>query len=145
MAKTLSFDTGINEYDINGAVKVRFNPADEGFITKLYDTISSLEITQSEFVNDTGDAREFFESFKSLDESMRATIDGLLGEGVSDAVFPNINCYALADGLPVWVNLLLAITDEIENALSEEQGKSDPRLSKISERNKRLIEKYKNN
>jgi len=146
MAKVLNFDTGLVEYEINGAVTVRFNPTDAAFTERLYQTFTSLDERQEEFkrkvaeIGEDGDA--MFEYANERDKEMRGIIDGLLGEGVADALFPNMNCYALADGLPVWINLMFAIADEIQAAYTEEQKKTDPRVAGYSKKYQGMMKKY---
>lgn len=140
MAKTLSFATGVVEYDVNG-VKVRFNPTDEGFVSKLYDAFGSLEGLQGDLKGD-GKAEDVLEKFARLDKEMRETIDGLLGAGVADALFPGMNCYAVADGLPVWMNLVLALLDEVTEAYEREFGKTDERLKAHSSKYDAIMAKY---
>ncbi|MBQ9720270.1 MAG: hypothetical protein IJV64_06200 [Oscillospiraceae bacterium] len=57
-------------------------------------------------------------------------IDGALGAGCCAAVFGTMNVYALAKGLPVWANLLLAVIDEIDTTFAREQKATNPRLEK---------------
>lgn len=147
MAKQLTFDTGLVEYEINGAVTVRFNPADAAFTEKLYNCFTELESRQAEFqarVDEIGDdGAEMFAYANERDAEMRGIIDGLLGDGVANALFPDMNCYALADGMPVWINLMFAIAEEIEGAFSREQKRSDPRMRQFSDKHKELLAKYK--
>ena len=124
MGKVLSFDTGLVEYDINGAVTVRFNP------TRKVDEIGE-------------DGAAMFAYAKERDREMRGIIDGLLGEGVADALFANMNCYALADGLPVWINLMFAVADEIQSAYTAEQKKTDPRIAGYNKKYQGMMQKYK--
>ena len=46
--KSISFDSGINEYDLCGRVTVRFNPTDVGFLEKLSDSFAALDLIQEE-------------------------------------------------------------------------------------------------
>ena len=146
MAKTLNFDDGLVEYEING-VPVRFNPTDAKFAERLYNSFTMLESRQDEFkkrVEEIGDnSEEMFAYATERDSEMRGIIDGLLGNGVADALFPNMNCYALADGMPVWINLMFAIAEEIESAFSNEQKRSDPRLKQFDKKHQELLAKYK--
>lgn len=145
--KRLSFETGLVEYDINGAVSVRFNPTDEAFVERLYSTFSELEGRQGEFqerIDSIGDdGAAMFAYAQERDADMRKTIDALLGEGVADALFPDMNCYALADGLPVWVNLFLAIAEEVADSFDAEQGKADPRLKGYNKKYEAMMKKYR--
>ena len=137
MAKTLSFETGIVDYEING-VPVSFNPTDETFVSGLYATFGSLERLQTAFAEGDG-----FEKFTELDRDMRAQIDGLLGEGASDGLFPNMNCYALADGLPAWTNLFMALLYETVGAYEREFGKTDARVKAHRKKYDAMMAKYR--
>lgn len=146
-AKTLTFDTGIVTYDLNGDASVRFNPTDASFVERLYRTFADLEAKQDEWqrqVEDIGeDGERMFAYAKERDADMRRAIDALLGDGVADAVFPDMNCYALADGLPVWVNLMFALAEEVERAYTAEQKKTDPRVKVYSDKYGKLVQKYR--
>ena len=146
-SKSLSFDTGVVEYEINGMATARFNPTDAAFAERLYDAFTELDARQDEFekrVAEIGeDGEAMFAYAKERDEEMRGIIDGLLGEGVADALFPDMNCYALADGLPVWINLMLAVADEVATAYEGERGKGDPRLKAYDGKYHDLLKKYK--
>lgn len=137
MAKSLTFETGIVDYDING-VKVRFNPTDENFIGKLQQTFNELDSLEDSLV-DSAD----FEKFAELDSEMRGKIDGLLGDGTANALFPDMNCYAIADGMPVWLNLLFALFDEVYEACEREYGKSDARMKAWSGKYNKMMAKYR--
>ena len=146
-AKSLSFDDGLVEYEINGKATARFNPTDAAFVDRLYQTFTDLDAKQEEFqarVDEIGaDGAEMFAYAKERDAEMRQIIDGLLGEGVADALFPDMNCYALADGLPVWINLLFAVAEEIEAAYHLEQDKTDRRMKAYSDKYAGMMKKYK--
>ena len=146
-AKSLSFDTGVVEYDINGAATVRFNPADVEFTERLYQAFSDLDARQEEFrreVDEIGtDGERLFAYARERDREMRGIIDGLLGEGVADALFPDMNCYALADGLPVWINLMMAVAEEVEGAYTSQQGRGEPRVQAYHKKYEAMLRKYR--
>lgn len=48
----------------------------------------------------------------------------------------NGNVYALSDGLPLWVNLLMAVIDLMDDTFTAEKEKGDPRLAKYREKYK---------
>ena len=64
--------------------------------------------------------------------------DGLseevFGFDVCGAVFGDMNVYALADGLPVWCNLMLSVMDEIDTTFAREQKAQNPRISKYTKK-----------
>lgn len=138
MAKTIAFADNRQEYDLGGKVKVRFNPTDETFVAKLEQTFSSLDGLQEQVASVPG-----IQKFVELDKDMRKKIDALLGDGVSDALFEDMNCYALADGLPVWMNLILAILDEVSEAYESEFGKSDARYRQHAAKYDAMMRKYR--
>jgi len=146
MAKSLSFDAGIVEYDVNGAATIRFNPTDAAFIEQFYRALTELDDKQDEFrkkVDAIGEDKEgMFAYAKERDRDMRATIDGMFGEGIADALFPNMNCYSLAGGLPVWMNFMFAVADEIEGAFADEGAKADPRMAEYSAKYDAMMKKY---
>jgi hypothetical protein len=137
MAKTLSFDTGLIEYDING-VSVRFNPTDEGFVDKLEKMVESIGNMQGRLSEGSG-----FAVFAKLDAETREKVDALLGDGTSDALFPSMNCWALSDGLPVWLNLAIALMDEVTEAYEREFGKTDPRVKAHKAKYAKMMAKYR--
>jgi hypothetical protein len=138
MPKSLTFNTGIVEYDINGKVVVSFNPADETFSKKLFDAFDALNKLQNDFASGGS-----FDKFIELDSEMRSIIDDLLGEGVSDALFGGMNAYALADGLPVWSNLLMAIFYEVADAYALEFGKTSEQIKAHKKKYGALLAKYR--
>lgn len=137
MAKSISFDSGLVEYEING-VQVSFNPTDETFVHKLEGAFHALDNIQGELDGSAG-----FEQFIQMDRDMRGIIDGLLGDGISDKLFPNMNCYALADGLPVWMNLMLALWDEVAEVYEREFGKTDNRMKAHNAKYDAMMSKYR--
>jgi len=135
--KELSFATGLVTYGLNGAAQVTFNPTDSAFVERLFNTFDTLDKKQDAYkaeVEKTADSREIFEVARKWDAEMRAMIDEVFGQPVCEAVFGGMNVYAMADGLPAWVNLLLVVMDEIDTAFAREQKATNPRLQKYLER-----------
>ena len=138
-SKALSFATGLVTYDLNGKVELTFNPTDSAFVERLFNTFDELDKKQEAYKAEVEKAkkREIFDIARKRDAEMREMIDGALGIPVCDAVFGTMNVYALADGLPVWANLLLAIMDEIDTVFAREQKQSNVRIRKYSEKYKK--------
>lgn len=131
----IKFDTGLVEYDINGKCKVYFNPTDGTFVERLFNCFSDLDKKHEAYVAEIercGDKAKIFDIARERDKEMRDTINGILGTDVCDPLFGNMNLYALADGLPVWCNLMLAIMDECDSAFSREQMRTNPRIKKYT-------------
>ena len=139
--KKLSFESGVVTYNINDKCEVSFNPTDPCFVTRLADTFDSLESKNSEYkklYETTTDPKVIFDIAKERDAEMRNAIDELFDKPVCDALFGSMNVYALADGLPLWCNFMLAIVDEVNDYSAAQKEISSPRL-------KKYLEKYKRN
>lgn len=130
---TISIPTGLVTYDINGACQISFNPTDALFAERLYSAFDTLDTRQEDYqsrIEKAANTKAIFEVARALDAEMREIIDNTLGKGVSDALFKDMNVYAMADGLPVWANLFLALMDEMDTSYVREQRKTSPRLDK---------------
>lgn len=135
--KKIIFDTGVVEYEINGAYTIRFNPTDSNFAERLYLAFDELDKKQDAYRDENiSDGKEAFRVNRARDNEMRKTIDGVLGDGASQAIFANMDVYAMSDGLPAWANLMLAIIDEMDNSIKAERQKTNPRVAKYTARYK---------
>lgn len=133
--KELNFETGLVTYNLNGKCEVSFNPTDSAFVERLFNTFDSLDKQQEAYkaeVDKVTDSREAFEVARKRDTEMRAMVDEAMGAPVCDALFGDMNVYALADGLPVWANLMLAIMDEIDTSFAREQRVTNERIKKYT-------------
>ena len=117
--KELSFDSGLVTYSLNGKCEVSFNPTDSNFVEGYKAQIEKI-----------ADKREIFAFAKERDAEMRGIIDGVFGDAVCDVLFGGMNVYALANGIPVWCNLMLAVMDEIDSSFAREQKATNPKLQK---------------
>ena len=137
--RELKFSDGLEEYRLNDRVTVRFNPTDVGFLEKLSHTFEQLDSLQDEVRKSRDsitDDREVFPIARELDAKMRGVINELFGDDVCTPLFGSVNLFASSGGLPLWANLLLAITDEVQSAM---QGELDAREKRIA----KYVEKYK--
>lgn len=131
--KELNFETGLVEFSVNGKATVSFNPTDSNFIERLYATFEELDRKQEQYKSDIekmADKRKIFDYAKERDAEMRGMLDEVFGAPVSDALFGEMNVYALAGGVPVWCNLMLAVMDEIDTTFTREQKATNPRIAK---------------
>lgn len=131
--KELVFETGLVTYKLNGGVEISFNPTDSNFVSALYDSFDALDKKQEGYkasIEKMANKKEIFEFARERDAEMREIIDNVFNKPVSDALFGRMNVYALANGLPVWCNLMLAVMDEIDTAFTREQKATNPRLAK---------------
>jgi len=131
----ITFDTGVVSFDLNGKTTIEFNPTDSVIVEKIYNTFDELDRKQDAYkaeVEKCGNKREIFDIARRRDAEMRAIIDDLFGKPICDDLFGGMNIYALADGLPVWCNLMLAVIDQIDTTFSREQKAANPRVAKYT-------------
>lgn len=133
----LVFDTGLVSFNINGKCEVAFNPTDSEFVKRLFDAFDTLDKKQDAYkaeVEKIADKKQIFEIARQRDKEMREIIDNVFESPVSVAVFGSMNVYALANGLPVWCNLMLAVMDEVDTTFAREQKATDARVKKYTEK-----------
>ena len=130
---TLNFATGLVTFTVNDTAEVTFNPTDSNFVERLFRTFEELDKKQEAYKQEASaltDAKEIFECTQRRDKEMRSLIDAIFEGSVSDAIFGTLNAYALADGLPIWCNFLLAVMDKVDTTFAEEHKATNPRISK---------------
>lgn len=130
----IRFDTGVKEFNINGAVTVRFSPTDILFIEKVYNAMESIDKRQESYREEIKTMKDeaVFDLARRVDADAREEINAIFGSDICTPVFGDLSLYAVADGLPVWVNLLLAIIDQFDGAFAEEKKKTNPRIAKYT-------------
>lgn len=133
--KELNFDSGLVTYSLNGKCEVSFNPTDSNFVERLYAAFDELDKKQDGYkaqIEKMADKREIFDFARERDSEMRSIIDSVFDGPVSETVFGGMNVYAIANGLPVWCNLMMAVMDEIDTTFTREQKLTNPRISKYT-------------
>ena len=140
--RELNFSDGLEEYSLNGRVTVRFNPTDAAFLEKLTALFSTLDALQEEVSSLQAGIPEDDDSAvlalaRDLDGRMRTLLDGFFGEPVCEALFGSMNLFASAGGLPVWANLLLALSEEVETAMQGELTAREKRIAKYTAKYKK--------
>lgn len=131
--KVLQFDTGLVTYHLNEQCDVVFNPTDSVFVEKLYAAFNDLDKKQEAYqeqVSRMSDRAKIFDLMRERDKEMRELIDGVFDAPVCAMLFGGMNVYAMASGLPVWANLMLAIMEEVDTAFAREQKATNPRVQK---------------
>ena len=135
----IKFDTGIREFTVNGAAKVRFCPTDMSFVEKVFTAVETIDKKTELFQNRVQKLesnRDVFDEAHAIDNEIREILNGIFNEDVCTPIFGTMNTFAVADGLPVWANFLFAIMDLLDSDLVEQKKKTNPRL-------KKYIDKYK--
>lgn len=132
--KNINVNAAYEEYNINGKIVVRFNPLDSEFVKRFIAAAEALADCQEKFGNDVQGVEpdNFFAISEQTNAKMREIINGLFGEDVCTPIWDAMHLTALSDGLPIWCDLMLALMDEIHEAMSAKKQKMErnPRLDK---------------
>lgn len=141
MADTISVNSGVIKKTVETSdgktCSIFLNLTDSGFVEKLYSAFETLDKKQEaykETVEKTANKREIFDIARKMDEEMRDIIGEVFGFDICTALFGEMNVYALADGLPVWANLMLGIMDEVDTAFAREQKTTNPRIARYTKK-----------
>lgn len=135
---TLNFQTSKRTYTVNDGCEISFDPADISFVNRLFDLMDKLEKQKDAEPQDPADV---FAVAARKDQQMRAEIDAVFGEPVCDKVFGNVNVMSPAGGLPVCMNFLLAVIDEVD-AASEAETKPSARVDAYIQKYEKKYGKY---
>lgn len=130
----LNFDDGVQEYDLNGKCTIRINPTDFAFVDKMFQTFTVMEKKDEnwrEKLSKTSKTEEILSIYREGSEMIRDAIDGILGDGVCKAVFGDVNALSFgANGIPIWMNLILAVMDTMDTAYAKAQKAANPAINK---------------
>ena len=137
MAKELNISTGIEEYTLNGKVKIYFNPTDASFAERIYHTFDYLDTKQDEYKRLIEESEEIEQSLaflRELDADMRQHLFDLFDEDIVTPLIGTANVYSLADGTPIWFNLLTGIIDVIGAGIDAQTKLSKEKIRKYTEK-----------
>jgi len=143
--KELVFDSGVVSYSLNGKCEVSFNPADHAFAERFYSAVDEMGKLQDEYAQKAKELQEPSQAFslaRQRDEEMGKVLDGLFDAPVCASVFGDMSLCAFANGFPVWLNLMLAILDEIEANIGDIQKQADPRIAKYKAKYQKYSAKF---
>lgn len=143
--RELTFDSGVVSYSLNGKCEVSFNPADRAFAERFYNAVDKMGKLQDSYAKkaeEMNDPAGAFSLARRRDEEMQNVLDGLFDAPVCAAVFGDMSLCAFANGFPVWLNLMLAILDEIEANIGDVQKQADPRIAKYKAKYQKYAARY---
>lgn len=137
----LNFQTGKKTYTVNDGCEISFDPTDIRFVNGLFDLFEKLEKQQSEQPQNPENA---FAYAAQRDRELRAQIDALFEEPVCEKIFGRTNVLSPAGGLPVAMNFLLALIDEVDAAAENEtkpSAKVDAYIRKYEQKYGKYVRK----
>lgn len=133
---TLKIDDALEEVRLNDKVSVWLNLTDTHFINKLFDAFNQMDKARDEYRGriEELENKELFDFARNLDLHMREIINGVFGVDVCTPLFGETSVCAIANGLPLWANLMLALIDEIDSTIAREKKITNPRILKYTEK-----------
>ncbi|MBR2680490.1 MAG: hypothetical protein IKE23_07020 [Exiguobacterium sp.] len=126
----IKVNTGLITYNLGGKVEVAFNPTDMSFGDRLYKAIGTLCALQEKPL--TENTEDLLADMLARDKEARAVLDGLFEKEVCKPLYDTISVFALADGLPLWANLLLAIMGQMQEGSSKRMKEAEARIKKYT-------------
>ena len=99
-------------------------------LSRAFSELDSLQEEVRSTREKITDDREVFPIARELDGKMRTILNELFGKEICEPLFGSVNLFASSGGLPLWANLMLAITDEVQNAMKGELDKREERIAK---------------
>lgn len=132
--KEINVAAGLETFKINDSFEIAFCPTDALFVERLFLAFDAVEAKQEEYGEMTKNAegREIFTVAKRINEDIREIINSAFDCDICFEVFGNVCIMSLADGLPLWCNLLLALMDEVDTSFAREQKRTNPRIAKYT-------------
>lgn len=129
--KELNIQTNIEEFKLNGTVSVFYNPSDPNFIGEIFDALNDFSNKTDEYHSqiEKASVEEALALGRKLDADMRARFEQIFGVDVITPIIGKTNVYAVADGLPIWANLLLAVMETLKGVDEEQLKRGNSRIA----------------
>lgn len=134
--ENLNIDLGIKEFSINDKCVLCFNPADPAFADRIYTAFDTLKKKQDGKSADLENlpTEKAFEYLRQLNTEMRETINGVFEDDVCTPLFGRMSVYASAGGSPLWMNLMMAVIDKLDEGVKREKAFHSEKLSKYTKK-----------
>ena len=130
----IKVSTGLVDYDLGGKVTVSINPTDITFGDKLYDAIEQMSALQEEPLPEGDDTKEVLKKMIEKDRRAREIIDNLFEKEVCRPLYDTVSVFAIADGLPLWANLLLAILEQMRTGAEKRRAELEKKIKKYTDK-----------
>lgn len=103
--KNISYSsTTYKEYQLNGDAIIRVNVSDIGILTRYRQSAEEIDKVHKRI-----GSHPTADDLDAADKAIRSLIDGVFGEGISDAAFGAVNCLSpTTDGGVLCINFLRA-------------------------------------
>lgn len=132
--KNINTGAKVEEYNIDGKIVLRFNPADATFVKNFNAAFKALAEAQSELAEaaKNADDEAFFDASAATNTKLRGVLNDLFGEDICTPIWGTMDLTAISDGLPLWFNFMMALIDEIDVDMKNIKAVRSARLDKYT-------------
>ena len=117
----LNYTAGKREYTLPGGGVIWFDPCDSEFANRVILAVRNCQEIQKRFPqNGFADLDEQLACIQNINDDIRREIDNAFGDQVADKACCGSSPTSISDGLPVWMNFLMAVIDEIALDISKQ-------------------------
>ena len=139
----LNYTAGKREYTLPNGEVIHFDPCDSEFANKVVIAFRNCNKIQGSFPKDpVKDLDEQLSLIRKMNADIRQEIDEAFGEHVCDKACCGSSPIAISDGLPVWMNFLMAVIDEIDANMPEGEKRSRARVQQYMDKYNTKYAKY---
>lgn len=141
---SLTYSAGKRAYTLNEGAVIYFDPCDAEFANKVIVAVRNCQDIQSKFPREPmQDLDEQLALIQEMNANIRRQIDAAFGEPVCDKAFCGSSPCAIADGLPVWLNFLMAVIDEVDANMPEGEKRARVRVQQYMDKYNAKYGKYR--
>lgn len=139
----LNYSAGGKVYDLPNGETVSFDPCNAEFASAVVRAFSNCHKIHQEGTKELPqDVDELYKATKKMAGDIRREIDAVFGDGVCDKACCGSSPISISDGLPVWMNFLMAVIDEIDANIPEGEKRSRARVQQYMDKYSTKYGKY---
>lgn len=139
----LNYTAGKREYTLPSGAIIHFDPCDSEFANKIIVAVRNCNNIQNSFPKEPFTDLDTQLSFiQKMNGDIREEIDKAFGEPVCEKACCGSSPISLSDGLPVWMNFLMAVIDEIDANMPEGEKRSRARVQQYMDKYNTKYGKY---
>lgn len=139
----LNYTAGKREYTLPSGATIHFDPCDSEFANRVVIAFRNSNKIQSSFPKEPmDDLDQQLSVIQKMNADIREEIDKAFGETVCDKACCGSSPVSLSDGLPVWMNFLMAVIDEIDANMPEGEKRSRARVQQYMDKYNTKYAKY---
>lgn len=139
----LNYTAGKRQYTLPSGAVIHFDPCDSEFANKIIVAVRNCNKIQNSFPKEPfTDLDEQLNFIQKMNGDIREEIDKAFGEPVCEKACCGSSPISLSDGLPVWMNFLMAVIDEIDANMPEGEKRSRARVQQYMDKYNTKYGKY---